>query len=94
MFADFPSRMLSGPHCQRSILRVHDKAQPQQSSTAENWLAGPEKNTESADGIGPAVSRDAQSSRLAARVNGKFANFRYFKAVAVALATAHNVTFS
>ena len=36
------------------ILRVHGKAQPQQSSTEENWLAGPEKNTDSADGTGPA----------------------------------------
>jgi hypothetical protein len=36
------------------ILRVHGKAQPQQSSTAENWLAGPEKNTNSAGGTGPA----------------------------------------
>jgi len=35
------------------ILRVHGKAQPQQSSNAENWLAGPEKNTDSADGTGP-----------------------------------------
>ena len=31
------------------ILRVHGKAQPQQSSTAENWLTGPEKNTDPAD---------------------------------------------
>jgi hypothetical protein len=36
------------------ILRVHDKAQLQQSSTAENWLTGPEKNTDPADGTGPA----------------------------------------
>ena len=35
-------------------LRVHNNAQPQQSSTAENWLVGPEKNTDSADGAGPA----------------------------------------
>jgi hypothetical protein len=40
------------------ILRVHDKAQLQQSSTAESWLAGPEKNTDSAAGTGPAFSRD------------------------------------
>jgi len=58
------------------ILRVHGKAQPQQSSTAENWLTGPEKNTDSADGTGPAVSRDSQISRLPQRVKGNFANFR------------------
>ena len=40
-------------------LRVHDNAQPQQSSTAENWLAGPEKNTDSADGAGPAFQWDS-----------------------------------
>ena len=41
------------------ILRVHDKAQPQQLLTAEKWLTGPEKNTDSADGTDPAVSRDS-----------------------------------
>ena len=51
------------------ILRVQGKPQPQQSSTAENWLAGPEKNTDSADGTGPAVSRDVQNNRLAFGVN-------------------------
>ena len=60
------------------ILRVHDKAQPQQSSTAENWLAGPEKNTDSADGTGPAFSRDSQSSRVATRVNGNFRELSVF----------------
>ena len=61
------------------ILRVHGKAQPQQSSTAENWLTGPEKNTDSADGTGPAFSRDSQSSRLATGVNGKFADFHILR---------------
>src|SRR5205823_9036535 len=54
------------------ILRVHEKAQPQQSSTAKNWLVEPEKNTDSADGTGPASSRDPKNSRLATRVNGEF----------------------
>ena len=40
-------------------LRVHNNAQPQQSSTAENWLVGPEKNTDSADGAGPAFQWDS-----------------------------------
>jgi hypothetical protein len=57
------------------ILPVHDKAQPQQSSTAENWLVRPEKNTDSACEAGPAFLRDIQNTRLASLVNGKFANF-------------------
>jgi hypothetical protein len=57
------------------ILPVHDKAQPQQSSTAENWLVTPEKNTDSACETGPAVSRDVQNTRPAGVVNEKFANF-------------------
>ena len=57
------------------ILPVHDKAQPQQSSTAENWLVRPEKNTDSAYEAGPAFSRDLQNIRLASLVNEKFANF-------------------
>ena len=60
------------------ILHVHGKAQSQQSSTAENWLAGPEKNTDSADGTGPAFSRDSQSSRVATRVNGNFRELSVF----------------
>jgi hypothetical protein len=44
--------------------------------TAENWLVRPEKNTDPADGTGPAFSRDTQNTRPASRVNKKFANFR------------------
>src|SRR5262249_40576136 len=61
------------PHCQRSSFAYTAKPNLKQSSTAENWLVGPEKNTDSAAGTGPAVSRDAQSSRLLQRVNGNFA---------------------
>jgi hypothetical protein len=43
-----------GTTLSKIMLRVHDKAQPQQSSTAENWLVRPAKNTDSADGTGPA----------------------------------------
>ena len=80
MFADFSINgfplMESATTLSKIILRVHGKAQPQQSSTAENWLTGPEKNTDSADGTGPAVSRDSKISRLPQRVKGNFANFR------------------
>jgi hypothetical protein len=62
MFADFLINRFplkeSATTLSKIILRVHGKAQPQQSSTAENWLAKPEKNTNSAGGTGPAVSRD------------------------------------
>jgi hypothetical protein len=58
MFADFLidgfPPMKSVTKLSKIILPVHDKAQPQQSSTAENWLVEPEKNTDSADGTGPA----------------------------------------
>ena len=54
MFADFLIPNVFGTTLSKIILRVHDKAQLQQSSTAENWLTGPEKNTDSADGTGPA----------------------------------------
>src|SRR5437764_2435238 len=95
MFADFSHCEFSRNGCLQTAGReIHNhtvKDQPsrtrqsqlQQSSTAENWLAGPEKNTDSADGSGPAFSRDRQNSRLAARVNRKFANFQYFKAISV-----------
>ena len=69
----------SQPHCQRSILRVHGKAQPQQSSTAENWLAGPEKNTDSADGTGPAfrgIRKLADSQRESTENSGIFSILR------------------
>jgi len=63
MFAVFPPStdflLKSTTTLSKIILRVHEKAQAQQSSTAENWLAEPEKNTDSADGTGPAFSRDA-----------------------------------
>jgi hypothetical protein len=64
------------------ILPVHDKAQPQQSSTAENWLVRPEKNTDSAYEAGPDFSRDLQNIRLVSLVNEKFANLSeiYIKA--------------
>jgi hypothetical protein len=73
MFADFPIPNAFGTTLSKIILRVHGKAQPQQSSTAENWLTGPEKNTGSADRIGPAFSRDEQNTRLASLVKQKFA---------------------
>jgi hypothetical protein len=41
------------------ILRVHGKAQPQTIIDCREWLTGPEKNTDSADETGPAVSRDS-----------------------------------
>lgn len=48
MFADFrPLRKHSEPHCQRSSFAYTTKPNLKQSSTAENWLGGPEKNTES-----------------------------------------------
>ena len=59
MFADFLTPKTLGATLSKIILRVHGKASLKQSSTAENWLVGPEKNTDSADGVGPAVSRDA-----------------------------------
>ena len=54
MFADFRIPNVFGTTLSKIILRVHDKAQLQQSSTAKKWLTGPEKNTDSADGTGPA----------------------------------------
>ena len=71
------------------ILRVHDKAQSQQSSTAENWLAGPEKNTDSADGTVPpfrGIRRIADSQRESTGISRTFIFFE----TAVPLATAHN----
>jgi hypothetical protein len=59
MFADFLIPNAFGTILSKIILRVHDKAHPQQLSTAEKWLTGPEKNTDSADGTDPAVSRDS-----------------------------------
>jgi len=59
MFADFLIPNAFGTTLSKIILRVHDKAQPQQSSTAENWLVVPEKNTDSADKAGPAFSQDS-----------------------------------
>ena len=47
------------PHYQRSSFPYTAKPNPKQSLTAENWLVAPEKNTDSADRPGPAVSRDA-----------------------------------
>ena len=84
MFADFlidgfPPKK-SATALSKIIRPVHDKAQPQQSSTAENWLDVPEKNTDSADGTGPAFSRDTQRSRLQSPVNGNFATVDIFKA--------------
>jgi hypothetical protein len=65
MFADFLINefplMESATILSKIILHVHGKAQPR--TNYEHWPAEPEKNTESADGTGPAVSRDAQSSR-------------------------------
>ena len=58
MFADFRIPNPFGTTLSKIILRVHDKAQPQQLSIAEKWLTGPEKNTDSADGADPAFSRD------------------------------------
>jgi hypothetical protein len=49
MFADFLIPNAFGTTLSKIILRVHDKTLPQQSSTAENWLVVPEKNTDSAD---------------------------------------------
>ena len=49
MFADFRIPNTFGTTLSKIILRVHGKPQPQQSSTAENWLTGPEKNTDSAE---------------------------------------------
>jgi hypothetical protein len=49
LFPELPTEKLTTT-LSKIILRVHDKAQPQQSSTAEKWLAGPEKNTDFADG--------------------------------------------
>jgi hypothetical protein len=43
----------SATRLSKIIFPVHGKAQLQQSSTAEDWLVLPEKNTDSADGTGP-----------------------------------------
>jgi hypothetical protein len=59
MFADFLTPKTLGATLSKIILPYTAKPNLKQSSTAENWLVGPEKNTDSADGVGPAVSRDA-----------------------------------
>src|SRR6516164_2701805 len=67
------------PHCQRSSFAYTAKPNLKQPSTAENWLVGPEKNTDSADGVGPAVSRDAQISRTRPASQRKLCELSIFK---------------
>jgi hypothetical protein len=64
MFADFridgfPSNGIRDHTVKDHSFAYTAKPNLKQSFTAENWLVAPEKNTDSADGIGPAVSRDA-----------------------------------
>jgi len=56
MFADFPSTDFTKSAIKLSkILFLPYTAKPhlKQSSTAENWLVGPKKNTGSTHGVGP-----------------------------------------
>ena len=59
MFADFPLRKPSEPHYQRSFLSYTTKPNLNNHRLQGIWLVTPEKNPDSADGTGPAFSRDA-----------------------------------